>query len=65
MPLPDAVSLDDSADEKYLSARLEASVSALEIFRDQVLELHEQRCERIARNVMRRIAGLPLSSGAQ
>ena len=60
MPLPDAVSLDDFVDEQYLSAVLEADYSVLEIFRDHALEAHEQRCDRIARNVMLRISELPL-----
>jgi hypothetical protein len=59
MPLPDAVSLESWADEEYLSAVLETDFSLLEIFRDQVLVAHDERCDRIARNVMSRIAELP------
>ena len=60
MPLPDAVSLEDWADEEYLTAVLDADFSVIEIVRDQALEAHQERCERIARNVMTRIAELPL-----
>lgn len=67
MPQPGAVpaSPDEQLDDKYLADAIDSDFSVLEIFRDQALEAHEQRCERIVHNVMTRIAGMPLPSASQ
>jgi hypothetical protein len=67
MPQPGAVpaSPDEQLDDEYLAGAIDSDFSVLEIFRDQALEAHEQRCERIAHNVMTRIAEMPVPSASQ
>jgi hypothetical protein len=50
--------MDDWADENFVARVLDAE--ALAALRSQTLEVHEARCDRIVRQVMRRVAELPL-----
>ena len=59
-------SLDDSrigvsefAEEELVSRMLVADPSLFAVLRAETLAAHEARCERVARNVMHRIADLP------
>ena len=62
MPLPEA---PPDVNENPLSRGHREEVSLYALLRDEILDAHEARCDRIARRVMIRVAELPLPAAGK
>jgi len=56
------IRIRDLAEEELVSRMLVADPSLFAVLRAETLAAHDARCDRIARKVMHRIAGLPLAA---
>lgn len=65
MALPDAPPVSNNVNEISTSRRLREEASLFALLRDEILEAHEERCDRIARRVMMRVAELPLPAAGK
>lgn len=65
MPLPDAPPASMERNEIPASRVYGKEASLFAVLRDEILEAHEARCDRIAHRVMIRVAGLPLPAAGK